>query len=88
MYIADYIEETRPYEACRAMRESFYSAIPDAIPQRRDLLDTSVFRVLQETVSYLRAENRIVHPRSLAARDDFALRIEEKQKSENRKEIG
>jgi len=75
LYFADYIEEGRPYDACREMRKRFYENLPDGMAERRKHLDRSIYKVMQDTVQHLKESNRTVHPRTLAAMDALKKEI-------------
>lgn len=70
LYFADYIEETRPYDACRRVRRTFYDRLPEDIGERRRHLDACVREVMRETIEYLEEKKRPVHPLTRMALDD------------------
>lgn len=71
LYFADYVEETRPYEACRRVRGQFYDSMPETVAERRLHFDRALRSVMQETVDYLMMKQRPVHPLTLQALNGF-----------------
>ena len=61
--LADYIEETREYPACKALRAGFYSHFTEENKER--LLDEVLLRYLENTVEHLKAKNAVIHPLTL-----------------------
>ncbi|MBQ3865581.1 MAG: ribosome silencing factor, partial [Clostridia bacterium] len=76
LYLADFIEETRPHKVCREARAAFWREIPPTPAARDERLDEAVLAALEGTVDHLNQENRPVHPLTLAARGDLAREIQ------------
>lgn len=72
--LADYIEPTRPYERCKALRRQFHRGLSEAeTPEARlSLLDSALLCYFEGTVEYILlnpdAEGAL-DPRTLASRD-------------------
>ena len=66
LYIADYIEETRPYEDCRREREAFFGA-PEKMSKKEaeEHVDLSLCRILAGTAEHLLERGRPVHRTTL-----------------------
>ncbi|MBR2615177.1 MAG: HD domain-containing protein, partial [Clostridia bacterium] len=65
LYFADFIEETRPHEACQGMRHAFYHALPEGKRERRKHLDSYLLKVMENTRDHLQNRNQEIHPLTL-----------------------
>lgn len=61
--LADYIEETREYPACKALRVDFYSHFTKENKER--LIDEVLLRYLENTVEHLQERKATIHPLTL-----------------------
>ena len=77
IFLADYIDETRIYPSCVALREEFFgSDIANMSEEERARhLDRAALRSIDNTLSYLESKQRCIHPLTLAARCDLKARI-------------
>lgn len=73
VFLADYIEPTRPYESCRALREFFHSGIETAKTDEEKLsvLRESVMTSLRETIAHVRSNNFELDPETVTALSYF-----------------
>ena len=79
IFLADYIDETRTYPSCIALREEFFAANPEAMENDARIrhLDSAALRSIDNTMSYLHSKERSIHPLTLSAREDLIRRLEE-----------
>ena len=77
IFLADYIDDTRTYPSCVALREEFFAADLVNISEDEKVrhLDRAALRSIENTLSYLESKERCIHPLTLAARDDLKARI-------------
>lgn len=77
IFLADYIEETRPYPPCTALRKDFFAAAPECMEstERIRLLDRAILRSVEDTVSHLRKSGSAIHPATLAVREELKRRV-------------
>lgn len=77
IFLADYIDETRTYPSCVALREEFFGADPVSMndDERVKHLDRAALASIENTLSYLESKERCIHPLTLAARADLKARI-------------
>ena len=71
IYISDYIDFTRTYSDCKALREMFWKACPAKMGQRERMmhLDRVILTCLELTVDDLRENSRHISAETLEARD-------------------
>ena len=74
LFLADFMEETRPHAVCRRVREDFYKNLPSEKEQRLHYLDRFVLRVLEETSIHLKEKHDPIHPLTLEAIEDLKER--------------
>lgn len=74
LYLADYIEETRPFESCRRVREFFHSRAGKIEKDR--LLSEAVLYALEDCIAYVERKGKKLHPKSLLARDFLKTEME------------
>ena len=74
LFFADYIEETRQYEACLKMRSRFYEALPQNESERMAHLDGCVLKVMEDTIAYLKEKNLPIHPLTMEGAKDLKER--------------
>ncbi len=67
LYLADYIEPTRKFEDCQALRKYFYEPTNDIYQK----LDETIFTSLKMTISSLLENNEYVHLDTLKAYNYF-----------------
>jgi nicotinate-nucleotide adenylyltransferase len=77
IFLADYIDETRTYPSCVALREEFFGADPASMSddERVKHLDRAALASIENTLSYLESKERCIHPLTLAARADLKARL-------------
>ena len=68
--LADYIEKTRPYPECKALRRYFYEKA-QAGRVCEALLDDCMEKYLNTTVAHLRGKGSYIHPQTLAASEYY-----------------
>ncbi len=73
LFLADYIEASRTWAPCRALRRSFWKRMKAARTEeeRLDALSVSVRIGLDSTLQDLIEEGRFIHPDTIAARNDL-----------------
>ena len=76
IFLADYIDDTRTYPSCVALREEFFSSVSGETDEdgRLRCLDRAALSSMENTLSYLEGKNRVIHPLTLKARDDLKAR--------------
>lgn len=67
--LADYIEPTRSYPACQALRADFYNHFTKE--NRERLIDEAMMRYLENTVAHLTEKREKIHPRTLETLNYF-----------------
>ena len=77
IFLADYIDETRTYPSCVALREKFFGADPASMSddERVKHLDRAALTSIENTLFYLESKKRCIHPLTLAARADLKARL-------------
>jgi nicotinate-nucleotide adenylyltransferase len=80
IYLADYIDETRKYDDCIALREEFFAPKLDemSIDGLLKHLNRVILHSLDMTVSDLEEKGRIVSSDSLKARESIIIELENK----------
>ena len=77
IYLADFIEPERTQKDCVALRNYFYDSFKTTNKQSKEalvlLLDKTLIRSFDCTISYLIKENRIIHPEAVKARNFLVL---------------
>lgn len=78
IYISDYIDFTRTYSDCKALREMFWSASPEKMgPREREIhLDRVILTCLELTVEDLNENSRHISAETLEARDFILEELE------------
>lgn len=71
IYISDYIDFTRTYSDCKALREMFWKACPEKMGPRERMihLDRVILTCLELTIDDLRENSRHISAETLDARD-------------------
>ncbi len=79
IFLADYIDDTRTYPSCIALRDKFFAAKPENMNEQERVrhLDRAALTSIDNTLSYLRAKERSIHPLTLEAREDLKARLGE-----------
>ena len=74
VFLADYIDETRAYPDCVAVRSLFWDADLQSMSlnERIRHLDLAIISAIDRTLSHLEKEGRTIHPATRAARDALA----------------
>lgn len=77
IFLADYIDETRTYPSCVALREEFFGSDPASMSddERVKHLDRAALASIENTLFYLESKERCIHPLTLAARADLKARL-------------
>lgn len=69
VFLADFIEDTRPYKACKELREELISGlVQDKIEENQQHLHRMSIKMIDFTVKYLSDRQRPVHSSMYAAR--------------------
>lgn len=73
IYLADYIEDTRKYDECIALRHAFFDACPEKMAEEDAFrhLDKVILRSLDMTVEDIRAKGGTICAETLAAKEYF-----------------
>ena len=76
LFLADYIEKTRTWGPCRALRRLFWKQIKSAktTAEKETVLNHVVRVGLDSTLQDLLEEERFIHPDTIAARNDLLYR--------------
>ncbi len=80
LYLSDYIEPTRTYPECLALREYFWGGYEGAADKELHLHRT-VRRALWDTVEELRGKNIVVFPATLDALSYFDRIVQDREKN-------
>ena len=77
IFLADYIDDTRTYPSCVALREEFFGANPVNMSEDERVrhLDRAALVSIENTLSYLESKGRSIHPLTLSARADLKARL-------------
>lgn len=77
IFLADYIDDTRIYPDCVALRSEFFNAKPTEMDYEGRVrhLDRAALKSIDNNLAYLRSKNRVIHPLTLAARADLLRRL-------------
>lgn len=75
--LADFIEETRPYDDCKALRDAFYRSIND--DNKYDIIDAALFVYFDMTIKHVEGKGYYVNETTKTARD-FLLKSGAKDK--------
>lgn len=78
IFLSDYIEETRRFEDCIALRDEFFSAEPEKMSyeERVTHLNRVLLHSIEITVSDLEQKGRIIESNTLRARESLARELE------------
>lgn len=72
VYLADYIEETRTFPDCVALRESFYQRLEkDGIEKKDDILRDTMILSFDMTIRNLLTEGGLIDHDTIAARNSY-----------------
>ena len=77
IFLADFVEDGRKYDACREIREELFSALAaeEKLEGKRSILRFQVFRVIDFTIYYLQRKGSNVNSRMLMARTSIGSKI-------------
>lgn len=80
IYLADYIDETRKYDDCVALREEFFSAEPEKMSASEKIthLNRVMLHSFDLTIADLEAKGKTVVSDTLAARASIIFELENK----------
>lgn len=81
LFLADYIEKTRPHEICIETRRAFYSSIDRAttLEEKFKILDKTVLTILKNTVHHLENKQAFIHKDTYLAIDFLNEALNEKR---------
>ncbi len=73
LYLADWIEATRSFDACRELRRFFYDRLKNANTreEKEDLLLDTMIKSFDVTINLLIDEGQIINPNTIDARNYF-----------------
>lgn len=76
IFISDYVEEGRRYNACTRLRESLYSALKGSRDYDEALshLNDAVIKCLDDTIVHIIGRNKYLHERTVSTRNAFLAR--------------
>ena len=77
IYLADYIEETRKFEDCIALRNKFFDACPEKMPEAEKLahLDRVLLHSFDLTISDLVEKGRVISSDTINARNHILFEL-------------
>lgn len=75
LYLADYIEETRTFPDCIALRNEFYSV---SDPSKEEHLDNVLITSFKMTVRILLDEDATIHPATIASLNSLLIHRKER----------
>ena len=80
LYLADYIDDSRTYPACVALRDEFFGAAPEtrSMDERLELLRRVLLHSYQMTMEDLLKEERLVAKETVEAYNDLLLESTER----------
>ena len=78
IFLSDYIEETRRFEDCIALREEFFAAEPEKMSPKERVthLNRVLLHSIEITVSDLEQKGKIIESNTLRARESLARELE------------
>ena len=76
IFVADFVDDTRVYNAAREKREVLYRALDTAVGLDACLecLHSTVISILEFTVGYLKSKNKYINERTVCALEAFSKR--------------
>lgn len=82
IYLADYIDETRKYEDCIALREMFFSASPEKMNSNEKIahLNRVILRSFDMTVADILKNRRILSADTVRARNGIIFELEKTER--------
>jgi nicotinate-nucleotide adenylyltransferase len=82
IYLADYIEETRKYEDCIALREEFFASSPEKMDEKEKLshLNRVMLHSIELTVEDLASQGKIIERGTLEAAESLKKELGENPK--------
>lgn len=82
IYLADYIDETRKYEDCIALREMFFSASPEKMNSDEKIahLNRVILRSFDMTVADILKNRRILSADTVRARNGIIFELEKTER--------
>ena len=77
IFIADFVDDTRPYEACKTKREKLFSALEAAKTREEKVcaLHKSVISVIDFNIDYLENKGKTVNSRMILAKSALLGKI-------------
>ena len=77
IFIADFVEDTRSYDACKVARKKLFDELSSAetLEDKRNALHRSVIDVIDFTVKYLEDKGKAVNSRMLLAKSAVQSKI-------------
>ena len=88
LYLADYIDMTRLYDDCIALRKAFWEAEPQKMEkeERENHLNEIIVQSLDTTIQHLLKNRRVVSSDTFQARNDCLLQIGTYRKQHEKQE--
>ena len=79
IFLSDYIEDTRTFEDCIALREEFFSAFPEKMSEKERInhLNRVLLHSMELTIEELRDSGKIIESATLHARDSLRRELAE-----------
>ena len=83
IFLSDYIEDTRKFEDCIALREEFFSACPEKMSDgdRLEHLNRVLLHSIEITVSDLEEKGKTIESNTLRARESLKREIKKGEKN-------
>lgn len=83
IYLSDYIEDTREFDDCIALRREFFYAEPEKMSDKERLahLNRVIIRSFDLTVEELREKGRPIEKKTLMARESLVRELEKFEKN-------
>lgn len=78
IYLSDYIEDTRKYDDCIALREEFFAAEPEKMSQNQRIahLNRVLLHSIELTIEELTEKGKIIEQGTLRAQESLKLELE------------
>lgn len=76
LFVADYTEPTRKWEACRSARLSLHSSLQDGGSDPYAVLDKAILSILESTILHLEENGKKVHPDTAKCQEFILKTIE------------
>ena len=79
IFLADYIDETRKYEDCIALRQEFFNAEPEKMSESEKMkhLDTVILHAFDLTIADILKNRRVLSEATVSARNSMIYSLNE-----------